>query len=58
LAATYILSDREEDARSEASEVLRIDSKFSIAPFLKTVPYKIQADLDLLASSLRRAGLK
>jgi adenylate cyclase len=58
LAATYILIDREEDARTEASEVLRIDPRFSIEPFATTVPYKNKADLDLLVSSLRKAGLK
>jgi len=58
LAATYILIDREKEARTEASEVLRIDPKFSIEPFAKRVSYKNQADLELLLSSLRRAGLK
>jgi adenylate cyclase len=58
LAATYILIDREEEARTEASEVVRIDPKFSIEPFAETVPYKKQADLELLMSSLRKAGLK
>ncbi len=58
LAATYILIDREEEARSEASEVVRIDPKFSIEPFAETVPYKKQVDLELLVSSLRKAGLK
>ena len=58
LAATYILIDREEEARIEASGVLRIDPKFSIEHFAKTVPYKKQADLELLVSSLRKAGLK
>jgi adenylate cyclase len=58
LAATYILVGREEKARSEASEVVRIDPKFSIEPFAETVPYKKQADLELLVRSLRKAGLK
>ena len=58
LAATYILTGREEEARAEASEVLRIDNNFSIAPFAKTVPYKNLDDLKLLMSSLRKAGLK
>jgi adenylate cyclase len=58
LAATYILIGREEEARTEASEVVRIDPKFSIEPFAETVPYKKQADLELLVSSLRKAGLK
>jgi adenylate cyclase len=57
LAATYILINREKEARNEASEVLRIDPEFSIEPFAKTVPYKKKADLELLLSSLRRAGL-
>jgi adenylate cyclase len=57
LAATYILINREKEARNEASEVLRIDPEFFIEPFAKTVLYKKQADLELLLSSLRRAGL-
>ena len=58
LAATYILVNREQEAKSEASEVLRIDPEFSIKTFLRTVPYKNQSDLELLQSSLRKTGLK
>lgn len=58
LAATYILINHEQEAKSEASEVLRIDPEFSIKPFLRTVPYKNQSDLELLLSSLRKTGLK
>ena len=58
LAATYSLLGREGEARAEASEVLKIDPKFSIEHFEKTVPYKNQADKELIIDALRNAGLE
>ena len=58
LAATYSLLGREEQARAEASEVLRIEPKFSLEYFVKTLPFKNQADTERLIDSLRKAGLK
>ena len=58
LAATYVLSGREEDARAEAAEILRIDPKFSLEHLAKTRPHKNQANTESFIESLRKAGLK
>jgi adenylate cyclase len=57
LAATYILMGREEDARAEAEEVLRLHPKFSAKHFAEQQKYKDQADTDRLVAALRKAGL-
>jgi len=57
LTAAYSVSDREEDARVSAAEVLRIDPKFSAEFYSKTLPYKNQADRELFFNGLRKAGL-
>jgi adenylate cyclase len=58
LAAVYSLLGREEEAHAEAAEVLRINPKFSLENFAKTVPFKNQADTEHLIGALRKAGLK
>jgi adenylate cyclase len=58
LAATYSLMGREREAQDEAAEVLRIDPKFSLEHFAKSLLYKNQADLDRRIGALRKAGLK
>jgi adenylate cyclase len=58
LAATYGLSGRKEEAHSAAAEVLRINPKFSLEDFEKTLPYKNQADKEFFIDALRKAGLK
>jgi len=58
LAATYSLSGREEEARVEAAEILRIDPKFSLEGLAKTRPHKNQANTKSYIDSLRKAGLK
>jgi adenylate cyclase len=57
LAAAYSLSGREEEARAEAAEILRIDPKFSLKRFAKGQPYKNQSDTELFINALRKAGL-
>jgi len=57
LAAAYSLLGREEDARAEAAEVLRIDPKFSLKRFARGQPYKNPHDRTLLIDALRKAGL-
>jgi adenylate cyclase len=57
LAATYILMGREEDARTEAEEVLRLHPKFSVKHFAEQQMYKDQADTDRFVAALRKAGL-
>jgi adenylate cyclase len=58
LAAVYSLLDHEQEARAEAAEVLRINPKFSLEHFSKTIPFKNQSDTDHLINALRKAGLK
>jgi len=58
LTAAYSVSGRDEDARTTAAEVLRIDPNFSAEYFSKTLPYKNQADRELFINGLRKAGLK
>jgi adenylate cyclase len=58
LAATYIMMDREKEARAEAAEVLRIDPTFSLDRFAKVYPYKDRSVTDNLINACRKAGLK
>ena len=57
LALAYSLAGREEEARSIAEEVLRINPKFSVQQGLRAIPYKNTADSDLIAGALGKAGL-
>jgi adenylate cyclase len=54
LAAAYVALGREKEARSEAAEVLRINPKFSLDDFAKTLPGRNQGYI----GALRMAGLK
>jgi adenylate cyclase len=58
LAAAYSLAGRDDKARIEAAEVLRINPKFSLEKFAQSVTYKDQADKERLIGALRQAGLK
>jgi len=58
LTSCYSLLAREEEARTEAAEVLKIDPKFSLARAKKTWPHKNQFQLERVIESLRKAGLK
>jgi adenylate cyclase len=57
LAATYSLAGRQKEARNAAAEVLRLNPKFSIVYWRKIVPFKNQADKELVISAMRKAGL-
>jgi len=57
LAASYIYLGRENEARAEAAEVLRIDPEFSVERFLKGHP-RDQSEKDRIAENLRKAALK
>jgi len=57
LTVAYGLSGRDEEARATASEVLRINPKFSLDYFTKTLAYKNQTDKDRFIGALRKAGL-
>ena len=58
LTVAYSLSGRDEDARATAVEVLRIEPKYSLEKFSKSLVYKNQADTDRTVDALRKAGLK
>jgi adenylate cyclase len=58
LAASYAELDREEEARAEAAEVLRINPKFSLEAWGQRVPFKDQARLERSLAALRKTGLK
>jgi adenylate cyclase len=58
LTGTYGMCGREEEARSAAAEILRINPKFSLEQFKKRLKWKNQADMDRFIESLRKAGLK
>jgi adenylate cyclase len=57
LTVTYSLAGRDEEANFEASEILRIQPKFSLDSFVKRVAFKHKADIDRIVGALRKAGL-
>jgi TolB-like protein/Tfp pilus assembly protein PilF len=57
LSFTYVKLGREEEARVEAKEVLRIHPKFSIAKFTKGEHFKDLSGVDDFIECLRKAGL-
>jgi len=58
LAATYSMMGRGEEARAAAAEVLKINPKFSLEQFAKTIYLKNKVDKDRTLEALRKAGLK
>jgi adenylate cyclase len=56
-AAVYGYCGREEEARKEAIEVLRINPKFTVESYTRILPYKHQSNKDLTIQGLRKAGL-
>ncbi len=58
LAVTYVKLGRDEEAKAEAAEVLRIHPKFSLDYYAKVNPLKCQSVLDDNIACLRKAGLK
>ncbi len=58
MASVYSQSGRDEAARVEAAEVLRISPKFSLEGFAKSLTYKNQEDVERQLNALRKAGLK
>jgi len=57
MAFTYVMMGRENEARSEGEEVMRIDPEFSLERWIKSIPYD-QSKKNQIASALRKAGLK
>jgi tetratricopeptide (TPR) repeat protein len=58
LTVAYSFSGRDEEARATAVEILRIEPKYSLEKFSKSLQYKNRADTDRLVDALRKAGLK
>ena len=57
LASCYALSGRDDEAKAESAEVLKIEPNFSVAHYEKRMPYKDPADTKLVLDSFRKAGL-
>ena len=57
MTVVYSLSGRDEEARAEATEILRIQPKFSLKKFEKKLTYKRKTDRERFLSALRKAGL-
>jgi TolB-like protein len=58
LTATYSMMGREQEARTEAAEVLRLNPKFSLDSYAKRLTFKDQSVTDNFVEALRKAGLK
>jgi adenylate cyclase len=58
LTVAYSLHGREKEARIEAAEVLRINPKFRVDSWARTIPFKNEAGRELTIGALRKAGLK
>jgi adenylate cyclase len=58
LAACYSSIDRQTDAAAEAKEVLKVNPKFSLESYAKTLPYSNKTDKERYLAALRKAGLK
>jgi adenylate cyclase len=58
LAATYIMIGRDDEAHAEATEVLRINPKFSLERMVKVRPHIDPDNTARFADVLRKAGLK
>jgi adenylate cyclase len=57
MTQVYSWSGRDEEARNQAAEVLRINPKFSLKKWEKKLKYKNQEDNERAISALRKAGL-
>jgi adenylate cyclase len=58
LTISYSELGREEEARAEAAEVLRVSPTFSLDVVRQTWPYKNPADMERTLAALRKVGLK
>ena len=57
IVACYSSMGRDAEATAAAEEVLRINPKFTIESYAKTIPYKDKADVERELAALRKAGL-
>jgi adenylate cyclase len=58
LAVMYSESDREQEARVEAAEILRIHPHFSLERWQQGIPFKDQVEVERVVTALRKGGLK
>ena len=58
LTVTYSMMGRVEEARAQAAEVLRLNPKFSLERYAKTLRLKNPDDAKRYIDALRKAGLK
>ena len=58
LTISYSELGREEEARAEAAEVLRLSPTYSLGVVKQTWSYKDPANLERTLAALRKAGLK
>jgi tetratricopeptide (TPR) repeat protein len=58
LASSLAMAGRDDEARSAAKEVLRINPAFSLERLAKTSPHKDRAVAERFIEALRRSGLK
>ncbi len=58
LTTAYISSDREEEARHQAQELLKLDPTFSVDKWIETIYSKNKTEQERFIANLRKAGLK
>jgi tetratricopeptide (TPR) repeat protein len=58
MTVVYSFSGRDEEARVQAAEVVRIQPKFSVKEWDKKTTYKKKTDRERFNGALRKAGLK
>jgi tetratricopeptide (TPR) repeat protein len=57
LLANSVVSGDKTEARRQHGEILRINPKFSIARYIRFLPYQNEGDLNKLVDALRQGGL-
>jgi len=57
MAGVYGFCGGEKEARKETTGILRLNPKFAVEPFMRSIPYKNQSDKDRMIQGLRKAGL-
>jgi len=58
IVTVYSMAGQEQEARAAAAEVLKINPKFSLEQYAKTLYFKNKSDTDRTLEALRKAGLK
>jgi adenylate cyclase len=58
LTVVYSELGREEEARAEATEILRLNPKFSLEALKQRLLFKDPAENERILAALRKAGLK